>query len=113
MSASPTEAKKPSRMPQSRMDSATRVMRARTPDSRSSVPFEAVEVLAGDDVGRGHGPVGGDFDVLLLEDGAALVVLDDGVAELPDDLVVGGDAGFGEVAGEGKTGGVGSRRGGG
>ena len=26
-------------MPQSRMDSATRVMRARTPDSRSSVPL--------------------------------------------------------------------------
>ncbi len=74
---------------------------------------EAVEVLAGDDVGRGHGPVGGDFDVLLLEDGAAFVVLDDGVAELPDDLVVGGDAGAGEVAGEGKTGGAGPRRGGG
>ena len=59
---------------------------------------EAVEVLGGDDVGRGHGPVGGDLDVLLLEDDLALEVLDDGVAELPDDLVVGGDAGFGEVA---------------
>ena len=49
----------------------------------------AVEVLAGDDVGRGHGPVGGDFDVLLLEDELALPVLDDGVAELPGDLVEG------------------------
>ena len=54
---------------------------------------EAVEVFGGDDVGRGHGPVGGDLDVLLLEDDLALEVLDDGVAELPDDLVVGGDAG--------------------
>ena len=95
-------------MPQSRMDSATRVMRARTPDSRSSRADEAVEVLGGDDVGRGHGPVGGDLDVLLLEDGLALEVLDDGVAELPDDLVVGGDAGAGEVAREGKTRGAGA-----
>ena len=49
----------------------------------------AVQILGGDDVGGGHGPVGGDFNVLLLEDGAALVVLDDGVAQLPCDLVEG------------------------
>ncbi len=70
---------------------------------------EAVEVLGGHDVGGGHGPVGpvgGDLDVLLLEDGLALEVLDDGVAELPDDLVIGGDAGAGEVAVEGQTGGL-------
>ena len=68
-----------------------------------------MEVLRGDDVGRSHGPVGGDFDVLLLEDDLALEVLDDGVAELPDDLVVGGDAELGEVAIEGEAGGAGSK----
>ena len=61
-----------------------------------------VEVLGGDDVGRGHGPVGGDLDVLLLEDDLALEVLNDGVAELPDDLVEGRDAGACEVAREGE-----------
>ncbi len=65
----------------------------------------AVEVLGGDDVGRGDGPVGGDFDVLLLEDEAAFEVLDDGVAELPGELVVGVDAGLGEVAREVEAGG--------
>src|SRR6202000_1148995 len=65
---------------------------------------KAVEIFGGDDVGRGHGPVGGNFDVALLEDGLALVVLDDAVAELPDDLVVGGHAGAGEVAREGEAG---------
>ena len=99
-------------MPQSRMDSATRVMRARTPDSRSAVPIEAVEVLGGHDVGGGHGPVGRDFHVLLLEDDAALEVLDDGVAELPDDLVVGGDAGAGKETVEGEAGGPGGVGGG-
>ncbi len=60
----------------------------------------AVEVLGGDDVGRGHGPGGGRLDVLLLEDDLALEVLDDGVALFPGELVEGGDAGLGEVAGE-------------
>ncbi len=59
---------------------------------------EAVEVLGGDDVGRGHGPVDGGFDVLLLEDEVALPILDDGVAELPRDLVVGAYARGGEEA---------------
>ena len=60
----------------------------------------AVQVLAGDDVGRGDRPVAGDFDVLLLEDEVALEVLDDGVAEFPLEFVIGVDAGLGEVAGE-------------
>src|SRR5208283_774566 len=70
----------------------------------------AVQILGGDDVGGGHGPVGGDFNVLLLEDGAALVVLDDGVAQLPCDLVEGRDAGTGEVAREREAGGAGGGR---
>ena len=65
---------------------------------------EAVEVLAGDDVRRGHGPVDGGLDVLLLEDDLALPVLDDGIAEFPGDLVVGADAGSGEVTIEMETG---------
>ena len=65
----------------------------------------AVEVLGGDDVGRGHGPVDGDLDVLLLEDDLAAHVIDGGGAALPLDLVVGRDAGFGELAGELEAGG--------
>ena len=49
----------------------------------------------------------GELDVLLLEDGAALVVLNDGVAQLPCDLVEGRDAGAGEVAREERPGGAG------
>ena len=70
---------------------------------------EAVEILRGDDVRRGHRPVGRNLNILLLEDGLALEVLNDGVAELPDDLVVGGDAGLGEVAIEGEAGGAGGK----
>ena len=70
----------------------------------------AVEVFGGDDVGRGDGPVGGDFDGLLLEDELALVVLDDGVAELPGDFVEGVDAGLGEVPLEKAGGGRGRGR---
>ena len=72
---------------------------------------EAVEILGRDDVGGGHGPVGGDFDVLLLEDGFALVVLDDGVAKLPDGFVERGDTSAGEVTREGEAGGGGVREG--
>ena len=60
----------------------------------------AVEIFAGDDVGRGHGPVDGDLDVLLLEDGLAAGVGDGGGAALPLDLVVGRDVGAGEEARE-------------
>src|SRR6202012_1656873 len=64
-----------------------------------------VQILARDDVGRGHGPGRGDLDVLLLEDDLALEVLNDGVAELPGELVEGRDARPGEVALESEAGG--------
>ncbi len=63
----------------------------------------AVQVLAGHDVGGGHRPVFGGLDVLLLEDHAALGVGDLGEAEFPLDLVVGRDAGLGEIALERKS----------
>ena len=63
-----------------------------------------VEIFGGDDVGRGHRPVFGDLDVLLLEDDAALGVGDRGGAELPFDVVVGRHAGLGEEAAEGEAG---------
>ena len=65
----------------------------------------AVKVFAGDDVGGGDGPVGGDFYGLLLEDEAAFEVLDDGVTKLPGELVEGVDAGLGEVTREVQAGG--------
>ena len=64
---------------------------------------QPVQIFRGDDVGGGHAPVGGALDVFLLEDELSLPVLDDGVAELPLDLVVGADAGGGEVAVEGEA----------
>ena len=64
----------------------------------------AVQIFAGHDVGGGHGPVFGDFDVFLFEDYAALRVGDLGEAEIPFEFVVGRDAGFGEEAAEGQTG---------
>ena len=79
-------------MPQSRIDSATRVISARTPDSRSAVPispcryFDATMLVAVIDQSAG------DLHVLLLEDQLALPVLDHGVAQLPLHLVVRGDA---------------------
>ena len=65
----------------------------------------AVQVFRGHDVGRGHGPVFGDFDVFLFEDHVALGVGDLGEAEIPFEFVVGRDAGLGEEAAEGETGG--------
>src|SRR5208283_1067072 len=65
-----------------------------------------VQVFAGDDVGRGHGPVFGDLDVFLLEDYASLRVGDGGGAQFPFDVVVGIDAGLGEEAAEGEAGGL-------
>ena len=70
-------------MPQSRMDLGDAGDEGADAGLALGGAVEAVEVLGGDDVGRGHGPVGGDLDVLLLEDGLALEVRDDGVAELP------------------------------
>ena len=63
----------------------------------------AVQVFRGHDVGRGHRPVFGDFDVFLLEDRVALGVGDLSGAALPFDLVVGRDAGLGEEAAEGQA----------
>jgi hypothetical protein len=65
----------------------------------------AVQVFAGHDVGGGHGPVFGDFDVFLFEDDVALGVGDLREAEIPFDFVVGRDAGLGEEAAEGEAGG--------
>ncbi len=66
----------------------------------------AVQIFGGHDVGRGHGPVFGDFDVFLLEDHVALRVGDLSETEIPFDFVVGRDAEFGEQAAEGQAGGV-------
>src|SRR5208282_2811454 len=61
----------------------------------------AVQIFRGDDVGRGHGPIFGNFDVLLLEDHVALCVSDLSKAEIPFEFVVGGHSGLGEEATEG------------
>ena len=66
----------------------------------------AVQIFAGHDVGGGHGPVFGDFDVLLLEDHVALGIGNLSEAEIPFDFGVGGDAGLGEEAAEGEAGGL-------
>ena len=54
----------------------------------------AVEILAGDDVGGGLGPIDGHDDVALFEDNRAFIVADGGGAGLPLDFVVGGLAGL-------------------
>ena len=77
----------------------------------------AVEILAGHNVGGGHGPVLGDLHVFLLEDDVAGSVGDLRRALLPFDLVVGRDPGLSEESAEGKAGlagrtGVGSGAGG-
>ncbi len=100
-------AKYPPALPQRVMVSATREMRARTPDSRSGLVGNAelaVEIFAGDDVGRGHGPVFGGLDVALFEDDFAGHVGDGGGAAFPLDLVVGRDAGLGKAAGKAEAG---------
>ena len=66
----------------------------------------AVQIFAGHDIGRSHGPVFGDFDVLLLEDHVALGVGDLSEAEIPFDFVVGRDTRLGKQAAEGKAGGL-------
>ena len=60
-------------------------------------PEGAAEVLLGDDVGGVHRPGDGELDAELFEgDGAVLPVRDAGIATLPDDFVIGVDAGRGE-----------------
>ena len=65
----------------------------------------AMQIFAGDDVGRRHGPVFRNLHVFLLEDHAAFGVGDLSNALLPFDFIVGGDAGLGEQATESQTGG--------
>src|SRR5580704_889152 len=57
-----------------------------------------MEILAGDDVGRGHGPVDGHLDILLLEDRPACGVSDEGSSALPLNFVVGRNRGLREEA---------------
>ena len=64
----------------------------------------AVQIFAGDNVGRRHRPVLGDLDVFLLEDDAAVRVGDLRQTQLPLELVVRRDAGLGEEALEGQPG---------
>ena len=64
----------------------------------------AVQIFAGDNVGRRHRPVLGDLDIFLLEDDAALRVGDLRQAQFPLELVVRRDAGSGEVALESQAG---------
>jgi hypothetical protein len=56
----------------------------------------AVQVLAGDNVGRGHRPVDRRLDVLLLEDALACRVGNGSRPALPLDLIVGGNSGVRE-----------------
>ncbi len=58
----------------------------------------AMEVLASDDVGRGHRPVDGRLDVFLLEDAFAVGVGNGGGAVLPLEFVIRRDAGLREKA---------------
>ena len=66
----------------------------------------SVEIFRGDNVGRGHRPVFGDLDILLLEDHASLGVGDLSGAKFPLDFGVGRNAGLGEKATEGEAGGL-------
>ena len=66
----------------------------------------AMQIFAGHDVGGGHGPVFGDFDVFLLEDHVALGIGNLSQTEIPLDFVVGRDARLGEEAAEGEAGGL-------
>ena len=88
------------------MVSATRVTRCADSGFALGRADLAVQIFAGHDVGGGHRPVFGDFDIFLLEDHVALRVGDLGEAEFPFDFVVGRDAGLGEEAAEGQAGGV-------
>src|SRR5206468_5725041 len=60
----------------------------------------SVEICAGHDVGGSHGPILGDFDVLLLEDYVALGVGELREAEITFGFVVRRDTGLAEEATE-------------
>ena len=64
----------------------------------------AVQIFAGHDVGRRHGPIFGSLDVFLLENYVAFGVGDLRQAKFPFDLVIGRDAGLGEKTVEAQAG---------
>jgi hypothetical protein len=87
------------------MVSATRSIIWRTERSRSGVPMVPAEVLLGHDRGGVHRPGRGELDAELLEGRRAVApVLDDGVTQLPLELVVRVGARGGEVAVEAQPG---------
>ena len=63
----------------------------------------SMQILTGHNIGGGHRPILGNFDIFLLEDRVALGVRDQGGALLPFDFVVGRNAGLGEKAMEGEA----------
>ncbi len=63
----------------------------------------SVQIFAGHDVGRGHRPIFGSLDVLLLEDHVALGIGDLSEAEFPFDFVVWRDARLSKKAAEGQA----------
>src|SRR5580658_10095513 len=65
----------------------------------------AVQIFAGNDVGRGHGPVFWNFDVFLFEDYVAFGVGNLGESEIPLEFVVGRDTWLSEKAAEREAGG--------
>ena len=71
----------------------------------------SMQILTGHNIGGGHRPILGNFDIFLLEDGVALGVRDQGGALLPFDFVVGGNASLGEKAMEGEAWGLFAGRG--
>ena len=83
------------------------------PNSRLPLrsPNLPMQVLRGNNIGRRHGPVRRHLHVLLFEDRPTLVVLNDGVAQLPGDLVKRRDARACKVARERKSGGAALRAG--
>ena len=63
----------------------------------------SVQIFRGDDVGRSHRPVFGDFDVFLLENNSTLRVGDLRKALFPFDFVVRRDARLAEETAEGQA----------
>jgi len=63
----------------------------------------SVQIFTGHDIGGGHRPVFGDFDIFLLEDRIAFGIGDQSRALLPFDFVIGRDAGLGKKTIEGQA----------
>ncbi len=64
----------------------------------------SVKIFAGNDIGRGYGPVFGDLDVCLLEDDSALRVGDLRQTLFPFDFVIRRDARLSKEAADGQAG---------